>query len=114
TFPDRRSTWDRFGKLPVREDKERLSAVFQSVAGQVKLQQTQTQDAEIHPVGFRIHRRKEESTVYPSREYHASHRLHYNGFRMQLAISRSGVPVNSYEYPGRLREMRDLKNYVVK
>lgn len=37
---------------------------------------------------------REDPGVHPSRGYHASHRLHYYGFKMQLVISRSGVPVH--------------------
>ena len=81
------------------------------------------QDAEVHPLGFRNHRYhrpssgpllldsipvpvcqpvrsnrakicKEDPTVHPSRGYHASHRLHYYGLKMQLVISRSGIPAH--------------------
>ncbi|TQM49927.1 DDE family transposase [Arcticibacter tournemirensis] len=37
---------------------------------------------------------REDLHVQPSRGYHASHRLHYYGFKMQLIISKAGVPVS--------------------
>ena len=36
---------------------------------------------------------KDDPEVLPKRGYHASHKLHYYGFKMQLVISKSGVPV---------------------
>ncbi len=37
---------------------------------------------------------KDDPEVLPKRGYHASHRLHYYGFKMQLVISKIGVPVS--------------------
>ncbi|EOR96042.1 transposase [Arcticibacter svalbardensis MN12-7] len=43
----------------------------------------------------RISRTKicKEDQVKPSRGYHASHTLHYYGFKMELITSKAGVPV---------------------
>ena len=37
---------------------------------------------------------KEDDQVRPARGYHASHKMHYYGFKMQLIISKAGVPVS--------------------
>ena len=37
---------------------------------------------------------KDDPEVFPKTGYHASHKLHYYGFKMQLVISKSGVPVS--------------------
>ena len=37
---------------------------------------------------------KDDPQILPKRGYHASHKLHYYGFKMQLVISKSGVPVS--------------------
>lgn len=36
---------------------------------------------------------KDDPDILPKRGYHASHKLHYYGFKMQLVISKIGVPV---------------------
>lgn len=37
---------------------------------------------------------KEDPMLQPARSYHASHKIYYYGFKMQLITSRSGVPVS--------------------
>ena len=37
---------------------------------------------------------KDDPEVMPKRSYHASHKSHYYGFKMQLVISKKGVPIS--------------------
>lgn len=37
---------------------------------------------------------KDDPEVLPKRGYHASHKLHYYGFKMQLVISKIGIPIS--------------------
>ena len=37
---------------------------------------------------------RDDSQVLPARGYHASHKLHYYGFKMQLIITRQGIPLS--------------------
>lgn len=37
---------------------------------------------------------KDDSQVLPSKCYHASHKIYYYGFKLQLIISKSGIPVS--------------------
>lgn len=37
---------------------------------------------------------REDAQVLPARGYHASHKLHYYGFKMQLIITRQGLPIS--------------------
>ena len=37
---------------------------------------------------------KDDPEVMPRRSYHASHKSHYYGFKMQLVISKKGVPIS--------------------
>ena len=38
---------------------------------------------------------RDDSQVLPARGYHASHKLHYYGFKMQLIITRQGLPISA-------------------
>ncbi len=38
---------------------------------------------------------RDDSQVLPARGYHASHKLHYYGFKMQLIITRQGIPISA-------------------
>lgn len=38
---------------------------------------------------------KDDPEVLPARGYHASHKLHYYGFKMQLIITRQGIPISA-------------------
>ena len=38
---------------------------------------------------------RDDSQVLPARGYHASHKLHYYGFKMQLVITRQGLPISA-------------------
>lgn len=46
------------------------------------------------PRVFRSKICKDDPLVQPAPAYHASHKLHYYGFKMQLLISRQGVPLS--------------------
>lgn len=60
----------------------------------------------------RINRLKicqEDDKVKPSRGFHASHKSHYFGFKLQLILSKSGVPVNFGLTPANIHDVRFLE-----
>ncbi|SCZ02680.1 IS982 family transposase [Flavobacterium caeni] len=53
---------------------------------------------------------KEDPHLQPARSYHASHKMYYYGFKMQLVTSRSGVPISLGMTPANVHDVSYLQH----
>jgi len=61
----------------------------------------------------RINRTKicqDNEEIKPTRGYHASHKIHYFGFKLQLILSKSGVPITFGLTPANVHDVRYLEH----
>ena len=53
---------------------------------------------------------KEDPYLQPARSYHASHKMYFYGFKMQLVTSRSGVPISLGMTPANVHDASYLQH----
>lgn len=53
---------------------------------------------------------RDDPDILPQRGYHASHKTHYFGFKMQLVLSKTGVPVSLGLTPANIHDVRYLQD----
>lgn len=51
---------------------------------------------------------RDDPDMLPQRGYYASHKMHYYGFKMQLVVSRAGVPVSIGMTPANIHDVHYL------
>lgn len=53
---------------------------------------------------------RDDPDMLPQRGYHASHKIHYFGFKMQLVLSKEGVPVSLGLTPANVHDVHYLQH----